>query len=48
MENNAAVRLHFEDLAVFFVCAFIGEKSEIVQFTAFDQCEVFPLKYFED
>ena len=47
MESRAAVTLHFEDLAVlntcFFLkmCAFVGEKSQIVHKSTFDDCEVF-------
>ena len=55
MESNAAVTLHFEDLAVndylfffFNLCAFVCEKSQIVQLGSFDQCEVFLFKYVED
>ena len=53
MESNAAVTLHFEDLAVnnyLFInmCAFVCEKPQIVLLSTFDQCEVFLFKYLED
>ena len=49
MESNAAVTLHFEDLAVNnYLCTFTCEKSQIVLLSTFDQCEVFLFKYFED
>ena len=53
MESNAAVTLHFEDLAVqnylFLKDVCIdGEKSQIVYKSTFDECDVFLFKYFED
>ena len=50
MESNAAVTRHFEDIAVnnYNMCAFVGEKFQIVLLSTFDQCEVFLFKYFED
>ena len=30
------------------LCAFVGEKSQIVQKSTFDDCKVFLFKYFED
>ena len=51
MESNAAVTLHFEDLAVqnYFgkMCAFVDENSKIVVLSTFDEREVFSFKYFE-
>ena len=46
MESNSAVRLHFEDLSLkkYFkktMGAFVGEKSQSVWLSTFDQCEVF-------
>ena len=52
MESNAAVTLQFEEIAIkitsfFKDVVFFGEKSQIVQWGTFHQCEPFFL-YIED
>ena len=46
MESNAAVTIHFEDLAV---TNFLFLKDMCIWLVKYlDQCEVFLLKYFDD